>query len=243
MNTILFDARLHSARLAAVVRLSPTARLQRKSTVCGLSGLRPVLQTSHASPPIKSSPRLDKLAALAPESLCAVSTGELPFPVWKEKLQCTPIFLSNSGIEGFLERIRGSKRLAQPKRRRPVNTKTELPTSHITMNINGIIITGNLVANPTLRNTESGTPVASATIANNEFYNDGEGERQQVTTFVDVTVWGKPAENFSTLAKKGQEVILEGQLRRNDWESEDGQKHSKHFVRAETWQFTQYKKD
>src|SRR5258707_3666755 len=127
--------------------------------------------------------------------------------------------------------------------RRPVNTKTEITTSHITMNINRIIITGNLVANPTLRNTESGTPVASATIANNQFYNDGEAERQQVTTFVDVTVWGKPAENFSKLAKKGQEVVIEGQLRRNDWESEDGQKHSKHFVRAETWQFTQYKKD
>src|ERR1700751_324912 len=108
------------------------------------------------------------------------------------------------------------------------------------MNINRIIITGNLVANPTLRNTKSGTQVASATIANNEFYNDGEGERQQVTTFVDVTVWGKPAENFSKLAKKGQEIVIEGRLRCNDWESEDGQKHSKHFVRAETWQFTQY---
>jgi Single-strand binding protein family len=64
------------------------------------------------------------------------------------------------------------------------------------MNINRLIITGNLVADPTLRNTDSGTPVASATIANNEFYNDGEGQRQQVTTFVDVIVWGKPAENF-----------------------------------------------
>ena len=59
------------------------------------------------------------------------------------------------------------------------------------MNINRIIISGNLVANPTLRETNSGTPVASATIANNEFFNDGEGERQQITTFVDVTVWGK----------------------------------------------------
>src|SRR5262245_49556833 len=58
------------------------------------------------------------------------------------------------------------------------------------MNINRIIISGNLVANPTLRETTSGTPVASATIANNEFFNDGDGPRQQVTTFVDVTVWG-----------------------------------------------------
>ena len=58
------------------------------------------------------------------------------------------------------------------------------------MNINRIIISGNLVADPTLRETNSGTPVASATIANKEYYNDGDGERRQVTTFLDVTVWG-----------------------------------------------------
>ena len=109
------------------------------------------------------------------------------------------------------------------------------------MNINHIIITGNLVANPALRETNTGTPVATATIANNEFFNDDQGERQQVTTFVDVTVWGKSGENFASLVKKGQEIIIEGQLRRNDWESEDGQRHSKHFLKAESWQFTQSK--
>jgi single-strand DNA-binding protein len=109
------------------------------------------------------------------------------------------------------------------------------------MNINHIIITGNLVANPVLRETNTGTPVATATIANNEFFNDDQGERQQVTTFVDVTVWGKSGENFVSLVKKGQEIIIEGQLRRNDWESEDGQRHSKHFLKAESWQFTQAK--
>src|SRR5271165_5873105 len=107
------------------------------------------------------------------------------------------------------------------------------------MNINHIIITGNLVANPALRETNTGTPVATATIANNEFFSDGQSERQQVTTFVDVTVWGKSGENFASLAS--QEIIIEGQLRRNDWESEDGQRHSKHFLKAESWQFTQSK--
>jgi single-strand DNA-binding protein len=109
------------------------------------------------------------------------------------------------------------------------------------MNINQIIISGNLVANPFLRETNAGTAVATATIANNEAFSDGQGERQQVTTFVDVTVWGKSGENFASLAKKGQEVVIEGQLRRNDWESEDGQRHSKHFLKAESWQFTQSK--
>ena len=106
------------------------------------------------------------------------------------------------------------------------------------MNINRIIISGNLIANPTLRKTSSGTPVASATIANNEFFNDTDGQRQQVTTFADVTVWGKSGENFAALAKKGQEIIVEAQLRRNDWESEDGQKHFKHFLKVNNWQFT-----
>jgi len=58
--------------------------------------------------------------------------------------------------------------------------------------------------------------VASATIANNHFFNDGDGQRQQVTTFVDTTVWVKSGENFAALAKKGQEVIVEAQLRRSD---------------------------
>ena len=55
-------------------------------------------------------------------------------------------------------------------------------------------------------------------------------------------MWGKSGESFASLAKKGQEVIIEGRLRRNDWESEDGQKHSKHFLRAGNWQFTQYRR-
>src|SRR5260221_938230 len=110
------------------------------------------------------------------------------------------------------------------------------------MNINRIIISGTVLADPTLRKTTAGTRVASATIANNEFFNDGDGERQQVTTFADVTVWGKSGKSFASLAKKGQEVIIEGQLRRNDWESNDGQKHSKHFIKAESWQFTQYRR-
>jgi single stranded DNA-binding protein len=84
------------------------------------------------------------------------------------------------------------------------------------MNINRIIISSNLIANQTLRKTNSGTPVASATIANNEFFNDSDGRRQQVTTFVDVTVWGKSGENFAALTKKGQEIIVEAQPRRND---------------------------
>jgi len=56
------------------------------------------------------------------------------------------------------------------------------------MNINRIIITGKLVANLSLRETNAGTPVAFATIANNEFLNDDQGERQQITSFAQFGV-------------------------------------------------------
>jgi single-strand DNA-binding protein len=114
------------------------------------------------------------------------------------------------------------------------NTNSDLEL----MNINRIIISGDLVANPTLRETNSGTPVASATITNNEFFNDGDSRRRQVTTFVDVTVWGKSGENFAALAKKGRRSSMRHSFGATTRESEDGQKHSKHYLNAESWQFT-----
>ena len=63
------------------------------------------------------------------------------------------------------------------------------------MNINKALITGNLTADPELRFTQTGKPVVSASIANNEHYTDTQGQEQKVTTFVNLEVWGKPAEN------------------------------------------------
>jgi single-strand DNA-binding protein len=50
------------------------------------------------------------------------------------------------------------------------------------MNVNKIIITGNLTADPELRYTPSGKAVLSASIANNEHLTDAQGQEQKVTT-------------------------------------------------------------
>ena len=47
------------------------------------------------------------------------------------------------------------------------------------MNINKILITGNLTADPELRYTPSGKAVVSASIANNEHYTDAQGQEQK----------------------------------------------------------------
>ena len=111
------------------------------------------------------------------------------------------------------------------------------------MNINSVIITGNLVAAPEVRYTKSGTAVVSGTVANNEFYLDESGEKQQITTFVDFNVWAKRGEAFGELVQKGQHVYLEGQLRQEIWkDKESGATRSKHVVRVRDWQFTQFRK-
>ena len=111
------------------------------------------------------------------------------------------------------------------------------------MNVNKILITGNVTADPELRYTPSGKAVLSASVANNEYYNDAQGQEQKVTTFVNLEVWGKPAENFGKLVKKGQEVYAEGKLRMDDWtDKQTNARRTRLFLLVENWQFTQYKR-
>jgi single-strand DNA-binding protein len=110
------------------------------------------------------------------------------------------------------------------------------------MNLNKAIFAGNLTANPELVRTPKGTAVVNASLAVNDFYTAEDGERQQITTYIDVKVWGPSAENFAKLAKKGQEILIDGSIRQDTWEDKDsGQKRSKLYVRADSWQFTQRK--
>lgn len=108
------------------------------------------------------------------------------------------------------------------------------------MNINRILFTGNLTADPQLVQAGKGKLV-NASLANNQFYTDGDEERQQITTFVDLKIWGNAAENFSKFARQGQEIFVEGELRQDRWEDDRGNKRSKMFVKVLSWQFTQRK--
>jgi single-strand DNA-binding protein len=108
-------------------------------------------------------------------------------------------------------------------------------------NINDVKVVGNLVKDPEVHYTTKGTPVANVPIGVNETYTV-DNEKHQITTFVDVQVWGAPAENLAKLAKKGEEIFVEGALRQDLWEDkETGKNRSKLFLKAERWQLTQYK--
>lgn len=101
---------------------------------------------------------------------------------------------------------------------------------------NKVILIGNLTKNPELRYTPSGTPVASFGLAINRKFRQGDDLRDEVC-YVDIVVFGKQAEHCGQYLSKGNGVIVDGRLQQRRWETEDGQKRSKHEVVAQTVTF------
>jgi single-strand DNA-binding protein len=100
---------------------------------------------------------------------------------------------------------------------------------------NKVLLMGNLTRDPELRYTPSGAAVASFGLAVNRKYKQGEEWKEEVC-FVDITVWGKQAENCAEYLHKGSGVFIEGRLHFHSWES-DGQKRNKLDVVANVVQF------
>jgi len=101
---------------------------------------------------------------------------------------------------------------------------------------NKVILIGNLTKNPELRYTPSGTPVANFGLAVNRKYRQDENLKEEVC-FVDIVVFGKQAEHCGQYLSKGNGVIVDGRLQQRRWETDDGQKRSKHEVVAQTVTF------
>lgn len=101
---------------------------------------------------------------------------------------------------------------------------------------NKVILIGNLTRNPELRYTPNGTPVASLGLAVSRRYKQGDDLKEEVC-FVDIVVFGKQAEHCGQYLSKGNGIIVDGRLQQRRWETEDGQKRSKHEVVAQTVTF------
>ena len=98
--------------------------------------------------------------------------------------------------------------------------------------LNEVVISGRLTRDSELRYTPSGTAVTDVVIASNRIWSK-DSERQEETTFVDVTIWGKQAESLHTYLVKGRHLMIVGRLKRNKWETEEGDKRSKLTMVAE----------
>lgn len=104
------------------------------------------------------------------------------------------------------------------------------------VNLNRILLIGNLTRDPELRYTPSGTPVANLRMAVNSIYKSQSGERKEETCFVTVVVWSRQAEICQQYLKKGRPIFVEGRLVSRSWEVE-GKTRSTMEVRADRVQF------
>ena len=109
--------------------------------------------------------------------------------------------------------------------------------------VNVVILAGNLCANPELKYTPAGTAVSTLRLAVNSQWRDAKGEKRERVLFIDVVAWGKQAENAAEYLEKGSKVLVEGELRMNEWEDRrDGRKHSRTEVHASMLKFLSMKK-
>lgn len=90
--------------------------------------------------------------------------------------------------------------------------------------LNKVILMGRLTRDPEFRQTTSGTPVCRFSLAiNRQFANKQTCERE--TDFVDCDAWRSTAEFISRYFSKGSMILVEGQLRNNNYTDNNGVKH------------------
>lgn len=101
------------------------------------------------------------------------------------------------------------------------------------MDLNNVSVIGRLTHDLNEKSfsyTQTGKALLKASIA----VNDGYGENKY-TSYFDVTIWGKTAENLRQYLSKGKQVCINGRLRQDRWES-NGQKNSRVTIVANTVQ-------
>jgi single stranded DNA-binding protein (ssb) len=101
------------------------------------------------------------------------------------------------------------------------------------MTLNKVMLIGNLVRDPEIRNTTTGKNVASFSIATSLVWKDQSGAKQEKAEFHNIVAWGKLAEICGQYLKKGLKVYLEGRLQTRDWTGQDGIKRYRTEIVAE----------
>jgi single-strand DNA-binding protein len=105
------------------------------------------------------------------------------------------------------------------------------------MNLNKVIIIGNLTRDPEARVTpENGTPISNFGVATNRVWTDSQGQRQQQTEFHNIVAFGRLAEICNQFLRKGRLVCIEGRLQTRSWLDQNGIKRFRTEIIAEGMQ-------
>jgi len=106
------------------------------------------------------------------------------------------------------------------------------------MNINRVILTGNLTRDPELKSTAGGLAICALRIATNtRRKNNQTGEWEEKPNYVSVTIFGRQGENAAQYLSKGRPVAIDGRLEWREWQTQSGEKREALEVVADNVQF------
>lgn len=107
--------------------------------------------------------------------------------------------------------------------------------------LNKIVIQGRLTKDPELRRTQSGTAVASATVAVDRDFKNQDGSRD--TDFIPIVAWKGTGEMLAKYFSKGRMIVVEGRLQLRDWTDKEGNKRRTAEIVADSVYFGDSKRD
>lgn len=100
--------------------------------------------------------------------------------------------------------------------------------------VNKVILIGHLGADPEIKHLED-TQVANISLATTESYKDKLGNKVDQTEWHSLEIWGKLAEIAEQYLKKGSQVYVEGKIKSDTWEDQDGNKRKKIKIRVSSF--------
>lgn len=104
------------------------------------------------------------------------------------------------------------------------------------MEFNKVFLMGNLTRDPESRFLPSGAQVCKLGLASNRRFTVN-GEKKEEVLFIDIEAWAKTAELCAQYLRKGSQVLVEGRLKMEQFQTKEGEKRSKLLVVAERVQF------
>lgn len=104
------------------------------------------------------------------------------------------------------------------------------------MNLNRVILIGNMTRDPEVRSMPSGQPVASFGLATNRMWKGKDGTQQKHTEFHNIVMFGRLAEIAQQYLKKGSSIMVEGRIQTRSWQGQDGVKKYKTEIVVENMQ-------
>ena len=101
------------------------------------------------------------------------------------------------------------------------------------MDLNKVMLIGNLTRDPEMRTTPGGQNVCSFGLATNLVWNDQSGQRQTRAEFHNIVAWRKLAEICAQYLKKGNKIYIEGRMQTRDWQDKEGNKRQRTEIVAD----------